>query len=117
MKCQSCGNEVMGLNQKCPVCGTALYSNTRDITNKKEYNTTKSNITETKSETSRTVLLAIIGILSLLSCIGLGIYFITEENIFTGVIYILAGIISFAFIKGFTDIIDLLDNINKKLDN
>lgn len=119
MKCQNCGNDVMGLNQRCPVCGELLYSNSNERQKNREINTTKTSNLEVKSNanSSKTVLLAIIAILVLISCVGLGIYFFTEENIFTGAVYILSGVISFAFIKGFTDIIDLLDNINKKINN
>lgn len=103
MKCKNCGKEVTETNKMCPSCGTILCDDKTTISNDK-----------TAAE-SKTILLGIVGILLLIGCIGLGIYYMSEEETSKGIVYILSGIISFVFIKGFSDMIDLLDSINKKI--
>lgn len=111
MKCNNCGNEVEAtkFGHRCPICGKSLENNN-------ELETTENEVTsQSTSEGTKGMLIAIISVLILLAGVGIGIYFLTQNNTFAGLLYILSGIIGFAFAKGFADIIDLLEQINNKL--
>ncbi len=67
------------------------------------------------SESSKTIFIKIINAVQLISCLIMTIISWNEEETLQGFIYFGVGLVLFAFIKGFTDIIDLLNNINKKI--
>lgn len=109
MNCKYCGNPLMendkGFNasksdERYGVCDACWERLQHKVT--EEYS-------------SKTTLLGIIGILLLLCGIGTGIYFFIQSQTLTGLIYIAISIVIFAFIKGFSDIIDLLTEINEKM--
>ena len=65
----------------------------------------------------KTVALRFINAFQLICCIIIAFVNWSNEKIITGFTFLFSGIVLFAFIKGFSDIIDLLDSINGKLDN
>ena len=103
IKCPICGKEVSELDDKCPYCG--LYFD--DFEEQK--------IDNMEDTTNKIILLKIINYIQLIGFIILGIINFNSENILLGIIYIVIGLVLFAFIKGFSDIIDLLDSINNKI--
>ena len=105
MKCPRCGEKIDELTEVCPNCKLKL--NDYDNENEEE---------EEDFSESKTKLLKAINWLQLALCIIASIYFFSNNQTMTGFIWIIAGIIAFAFIKGFYNIIDLLDSINDKLD-
>ena len=94
MKCPICKEPVNELDDICPNCKT----------NFDEYE--RSNTSNHASYEDRTIAIRFINALQL----------IVGEKIGQGFICISIGIISYFFIRGFADIIDLLDSINDKLD-
>ena len=101
MKCPKCGASISELNEICPECNTKLdeYEEER----KEEQNEDK------------TVFLRIINALQIITCIVAAIILWSNEEIVIGITVLVVGFITFAFIKGFKDIIELLDDINNKL--
>lgn len=97
MKCPKCKNEISDFDTKCPICGIELHENN----------------TENKD---KTMLLRIINALEIIACIILAIVFLIQGNMILAVEILFGGIVIFAFIKGFCDIIESLDKISKKLD-
>lgn len=77
-----------------------------------------SNNIEEKSENfeygRKTKAIKIINALQLIVCIFWGITNISN-NAFISIVYWVSSIVIFSLIKGFSDIIDLLDNINYKI--
>lgn len=69
------------------------------------------------TEFTKTMFIKIINAIQLIGCLILAIIAWNEEESLQGFTYLGIGLVLFAFIKGFTDIIDLLDSINNKLDN
>lgn len=63
----------------------------------------------------KTVYLRFINYLQLIGLFIMGMINLSNEQITVGVIYMVVGVVSFFFIKGFSDIIDLLDSINNKI--
>lgn len=63
----------------------------------------------------KTIFLRIINAVQIIACIILAIISFSNEEIANGVIILILGFVIFAFIKGFKDIIELLDSINSKL--
>ena len=66
-------------------------------------------------DTNKTSFLKIINFLQLIGFIIMAIMCWTTEETIQGFVYLIIGLIIFAFIKGFIDIIDLLTSINDKL--
>ena len=71
---------------------------------------------ENKENTDKTILLRIINAIQIIACIIVAIIFFAEQNIFNGIVILFVGFVLFAFIKGFSDILELLDKISEKLD-
>lgn len=63
----------------------------------------------------KTIFLRIINAVQIIACIIVAIISFTNEEIANGIIMLIVGFVIFAFIKGFKDIIELLDSINNKL--
>lgn len=99
MKCPKCQTKVSELDKKCPSCGLDF----------ERFKPESEDITKTRG-------LAFINVIQLISCIVMAVKSWGEGANFTGFIFLICGIIAFYFIKGFADIIDLLDNINTKLE-
>lgn len=66
-------------------------------------------------ESTKTTFIKIINILQLIGFIIIAIINWSNEETLQGFIYIGIGLVMFAFIKGFSDIIDLLSEINSKI--
>ena len=98
MKCPKCGNKVDDLEMKCMSCGLDLVNVDKDYGEK-------------------TIGLGIVNIVQLIAFIVIGIISIINKQTINGLIYIAIGIISYIFIKGFSDIIDLLNSIDDKINN
>lgn len=63
----------------------------------------------------KTIFLRIINAVQIIACIIVAIISFSNEEIANGIIMLIVGFVIFAFIKGFKDIIELLDSINNKL--
>ena len=70
---------------------------------------------EEEENEDKTIFLRIINAIQIITCIIVAIISFVDEKIANGVIILIIGFVTFAFIKGFKDIIELLDNINNKL--
>lgn len=107
MECPKCNKKVSELDEKCPYCGLdfEIYE--------KEKNIKKENY----ESGYKTVALRLINAFQLICCIIIAFVNWSNEKIIAGFTFLFSGIVLFAFIKGFSDIIDLLDSINGKLDN
>ena len=104
MKCPNCGVNVNELEETCPKCKI----------NFDEYE--KEHGGNSKTDDSKTTLLKAINGLQVAGC-GIGALVAwANELVLTGFLLIVGSIITFAFLKGFYDIIDLLDSINDKMD-
>lgn len=104
MKCPICKENVNELNDICPNCKT----------NFDEYG--KNKTSNNASYEDKTIAIRFINALQLIGLIIAGIVSLAGEKIGQGFICILIGFINYFFIRGFADIIDLLDSINDKLD-
>lgn len=106
MKCSNCGANISELDEICPKCKINLdeYEEKEQIQEK--YMLEKGD---------KTILLKIINFMQILGCIIGAIILWANEEIGMGFVIFAIGFVSFAFIKGFQDIIELLDNINNKL--
>ena len=106
MKCPKCNAKISELDEICPNCKTKLDDYDEKL-QKQDY----------EKEPSKTTLLNIIYILQISGFIIFAFYTWGSKtgNILQGIIYIVIGVVLFAFIRGFSDIIDLLDEINDKL--
>lgn len=108
MKCPNCGANVNELEETCPKCKI----NFDDF----EKNQKKLLGEEETEDNSKTNLLKAINGLQVAGC-GIGALVAwANELVLTGFLLIVGSIIAFAFLKGFYDIIDLLDSINDKMD-
>ncbi len=108
MKCPNCGEEVEELEENCPKCKINF-----DDFEKKQKQTSEEDNEENASKTN---FLKTINVLQIVGC-GIGTLVAwSNEKVLEGFILIIISIVAFAFIKGFYDIIDLLDSINDKLD-
>lgn len=67
-------------------------------------------------EDNKSGIIRLINIVQFVGIIILAMYFATNDEKFYAIISIIVGIVLFVFVKGFADIIDLLDSINNKLD-
>lgn len=109
MICPKCKNKISDFDATCPICGLNLY-------NENEKKVTKKIISENEENADKTILLRIINALEIISCIILSIVFLIQGNMILALEILFGGIVIFAFIKGFSDIIESLDKISKKLD-
>ena len=106
MRCPKCNKEVSELDEKCTSCGLSF----------EEYESQKEAEENEKKEVGdKTILLRIIIAIQLIGCFIAAMAFWSDEEIGLGFIVLFGGIVLSAFIKGFIDIIDLLDNINNKI--
>ena len=108
MKYPNCDKEIAKFDDICPNCKIDLFEYKKGNVNIK-------NNTEETSGLTKTTLLKWINILQIFGLIIAAFISCQNGNGFQDLMYFIIGIISFAFIKGFTDIIDLLDSINDKL--
>lgn len=106
MECPKCKKEVNELDETCPKCGLVF----------EEYEDEKKNNEETDMLGDKTAFLKFINVLQLIGFIIMMIIQMNNEEQIQGIISLVTGIVLFAFIKGFTNIIDLLDEINRKID-
>ena len=109
MICPKCKNKISDFDATCPICGLNLY-------NENEKKVTKRTISENEENADKTILLKIINAIQLISCIIIAVALLLNQDIFKGTIILFVGFVLFAFIKGFSDIIELLDKISEKLD-
>lgn len=70
---------------------------------------------EEKENSDKTFILKLINVLQIIACLIISILFFYNEKTIQGAITLIITFILFAFINGFTDIIELLDSINKKI--
>ena len=68
-----------------------------------------------REDEDKTIFLRIINAVQIIACIIVAIISFSNEEIANGIIMLVVGFVIFAFIKGFKDIIELLDSINSKL--
>lgn len=106
MRCPKCNIEVSELDEKCTSCGL----------NFEEYESQKeAEENEKKEAGDKTIALRIIMVVQLIGYFIVAMAFWSDEEIGLGFIVLFGGIVLSVFIKGFIDIIDLLDNINNKI--
>ena len=119
MNCKVCKNPLLkddkGLyinksNKRYSICN-ACWERMQDEEDNEESTEIESTIYTTK-----TTFLKGINVLQLIGFIIMAIVAWNAEETLQGFIYLVIGFVIFAFIKGFADIIDLLDSINDKLD-
>ena len=67
-----------------------------------------------EENSDKTFILKLINALQIIACIIISILFFYNGKTIQGAITLIITFILFAFINGFTDIIELLDSINKK---
>lgn len=114
MKCPNCKEEIDKFSDICPKCRIDIFEFEK---NAREENANNNRLEEPLSS-NKTIFLKWINILQLIGFIIAGfISFSIDGGETQGVIYIAIGLITCAFIKGFSDIINLLDSINNKLGN
>lgn len=70
---------------------------------------------DNRENEDKTIFLRIINAIQIIACIIVAIISFSNEEIINGIIMLIIGFVIFAFIKGFKDIIELLDSINNKL--
>ena len=63
----------------------------------------------------KTFILKVINVLQIIACLIFAIISFFNEKVIEGIMILIVTFVLFAFINGFTDIIDLLDSINKKI--
>lgn len=68
-----------------------------------------------EENSDKTFILKLINVLQIIACIIISVLFFYNEEAIKGAIALIITFILFAFINGFTDIIELLDSINKKI--
>lgn len=105
MKCPKCGNDISELDEICPICKTNL-----------DYYEYEEETKEENEGEDKTIFLRIVNALQIIACVIVAIILFSNEEIVSGIIVLVVGFIIFAFIRGFKDIIELLDNINNKLE-
>lgn len=103
MKCPKCGANISELDEICPKCNTKLDEYEEEQERQEEKNEDK------------TIFLRIINAIQIIACIILAIISFADEEIGNGIVMLIVGFVIFAFIKGFKDMIELLDSINNKL--
>jgi len=105
MKCPNCGAKIDELTEVCPECKINLD----------EFETEENQEEEQEEIAGKTSLLKIINVLQAIGfVIGTFICWGNEDTV-SGFIFLGIALVTFAFIKGFIDIIDLLDSINDNL--
>lgn len=108
MKCPNCGEKIDELMESCPKCKI----------NFDEYEAKQARISNSQKvaeESSKTTMLKFINFTQIVGWIIIAFVNWGDSNALQGFICLFTGIVLFAFIKGFIDIIDLLDNINNKI--
>lgn len=127
MQCPKCNKEI-GQCQKCPFCGYEIKPIAKDVCKKcgkqggnyfegmceECYNKMYENKEENENP-DRTIFLRIINAIQVVACIIIAIISFANGEIGSGIMLLIVGFVAFAFVKGFVDIIELLDNINNKL--
>lgn len=105
MKCPNCNEEIDVFDEVCPHCKVNLdeFEEKQKIEEAEE------------TVESKTKLLKVINVFQLIGCIIYAIICWSNYNTFQGFMFVIIGLITFAFIKGFSDIIDLLNSIDNKL--
>lgn len=106
MKCPNCNAEIDELTEVCPKCKINLDEFEES---QKKYES------ESNDESSRTSMLKIVNILQIIGFIIIAITYWSKGEVEQGFIYLAFGLVIFAFIKGFSDVIDLLESINNKV--
>lgn len=106
MKCSNCGANISELDEICPKCKINLD----------EYEE-KNQEEEDFDKSDKTIFLKIINVVQILGCLIGAIILWSNEEIGIGFVILAVGFVSFAFVKGFQDIIELLDSINNKITN
>lgn len=105
MRCSNCGANISELDEICPKCKINLD----------EYEK-KNQEQESIDKEDKTMLLRIINVIQIFGCLIGAIILWSNEEIGMGFVIFAVGVVTFAFIKGFKDIIELLDDINNKLE-
>lgn len=111
----------------CKICGNPLsvddkgyyieQKNKRHGTCDECWKRVKKEEIEDETSFTKTAFIKVINILQIIGFIIMAIIDWNNEEVLQGFIYVVIGLVIFAFIKGFADIIDLLDNINDKIGN
>ena len=70
---------------------------------------------DNKENEDKTIFLRVINAIQIIASVIVAIMFFSNEQISNGIITLILGFVIFAFIKGFEDIIELLDSINNNL--
>lgn len=70
---------------------------------------------ENEEKEDKTILLRIMNVIQILTCLIFSAFCFINNDIAKGIMILIIGFVLIAFIKGFQDIIELLDNINNKL--
>lgn len=109
MECPKCKKEVNELDETYPRCGLVFEEYENELKEKKKNE-------ETDMPGDKTAFLKFINVLQLIGFIIMMFIQMNNEEQLKGMISIATGIVLFAFIKGFINIIDLLDEINRKID-
>lgn len=111
MKCPKCNEEIAKFSDICPKCKIDIFEYKKNITEKDNKDMGREKFSSTKTTSLKWInILQLFGFL-----VASFISFSMEGNKLQGIIYLAIGLIIFAFIKGFSDIIDLLDEINNKI--
>lgn len=106
MICPKCNAKISELDEECHNCGLIFEEYEKDQKKEKKG----------MEEETKTKGLLFISVVQLVGSIILALKTLGDEKSFEAGLIFAGGIILFFFIKGFKDIIDLLDSINKKLD-
>ena len=70
---------------------------------------------ENEEKEDKTILLRIINAIQIFACLIFSVFFLINNEITKGIMILIIGFVLLAFLKGFQDIIELLDKINNKL--
>lgn len=70
---------------------------------------------ENEEKEDKTILLRIINAIQIFACLISSVFFLINNEIIKGIMILIIGFVLLAFLKGFQDIIELLDKINNKL--
>lgn len=106
MKCPNCKAEINELTEVCPKCKINLDEFEEKM---------KETENESNEDYSKTSLLSLINFIQIIGFITIAIIHWSSKDILQGFIFLAIGLVIFAFVKGFVDIIDILDSINKKI--
>ncbi len=101
MKCPKCSSSISELDEICPKCNAKL----------EEYEDEK----EMEINEDKTIFLRVFNAIQIIACVIVSIVLFSNEEIGYAITTFVAGFVLFVFVKGFKDIIELLDSINQKL--